>query len=127
MKFLGLVLFVLAGVGNTAVAAGGNLVVNTNTGAKVVIELLGNELDESEVYLLREMGGQDAVFMGDLCYTGSQNDAKKILKLLSDMDFLGDEFHLIGIRSVSGKGIEYKVYDGPNQEAVQKVTFYPCP
>lgn len=102
-----------------------NLVVNANDGSKIVIELLDGELDESEAELLWEVG-QEAIFVGNFCYNGSKEDAKKMIKLIGEMELLGDEFSIINIKTVDENSVGYDILDGPNDYIAQKVLVFDC-
>jgi hypothetical protein len=92
----------------------------------VLIELLGDELDESEVELLWDLGGQTALYFGDLCYNGARSEAIKIIELLDKRDILGDEYSIVDIKNFEGNGIKYHIFDGPNESIAMTVVVYPC-
>ncbi len=126
MKFTAVSLLALMFSCTAFAAPIASIEVNTNDRSTVVLELLGDELDESEVELLWERGGQQAIHMGDFCFNGNRSEVIQILKLLNEIDFLGDEFRMIQMKLVGKNEIQYQVFDGPNEEVVQEVRVEAC-
>ena len=107
-------------------AANSSLTFNMDDGSKVVVALLGEELDESEVELLWDNGCQKALYWGDFCFTGERTDVVTMLELLDDMDFLGDEFRIVKIKLTDDNAVQYQVLDGPNETITQLANIYTC-
>ncbi|MCB9094908.1 MAG: hypothetical protein H6621_07580 [Halobacteriovoraceae bacterium] len=102
-----------------------HLEVTADEGSLVKIALLENELDESEVELLWELGGRNALFYGDFCYSGFRKQAAKIIELLFNSDDLGLEYSVYNIDLENNYAISYDVIDS-DQKIVTQNTVYPC-
>lgn len=125
MKVL-ITVFLFLVCGSAIAADNSNIVISIESGAEVKIEWLGSEVDESEVEVAWEEGGQDALYFGNFCYNGKVAEVASILESLSAMDFLGDEYRIQNIDTTKPGKISYEVYDGPNETVAVEVTVTRC-
>lgn len=67
----------------------------------------------------------EAVYHGTICYRGDRAAVVRILQNLANNDVMGDEMRLRNV-SVSGTGVAYSIWDGPNEHTVGRRTISRC-
>ena len=81
---------------------------------------------------------QEKLHVGDVCFKGKQFEVTSLLAQMDWHDILGDEYRIINVEkhNMSSQGpngqwyekrsIRYDVYDGPNEEIIEKNMMKEC-
>lgn len=90
------------------------------------IEWNKTDVNETNIEYVRDLGGQDAVFNGNICFKGLRREVIDVLSFLDEIDFLGDEYRIQNIFYVGPDKISYKIYDGPNDTIANELVIKRC-
>ena len=69
---------------------------------------------------------QEALFGGDVCFTGKRSEVIELLQELDNWDILGDEYRLKNVWYHGKRNLQYDVYDGPNEYIMYEHVISQC-